>query len=257
MPCFVPLNELPNELNAQPGIAWNIDPGGYIDADRLVFNTYAARLAMRLAGFSGMRFSAYQGDSDTASVVSQNITGINADGSATGSAVVVITKAAAHGGGLEKGDSSKWPQIHWPVADIKINRMTLAQKISDDILQERCSREQAYAKHISATIASCISTRARENLITDPLKTTQTLSLGTGLLFNITSMAIAASPTATLISYGIHHTVSASLGLVSKKDHPSEYTKLRWSLFPYGFQPDRLALAALLAHTVPLVRARA
>ncbi len=253
---LIPVSELSDRLEeyTNNNIDWQLDPGPYIDSERIGLDVAATRRIMRVAGLGGVVLCSYFGEQSHIETNSARVTGINTDGSAEGTASVSTVKSATQRN-LLSGDANVAYQCRWPVARVEINRNELASEISDDVVQRGMSREAAWARQTSLAIGAGLVDAARKNLIKVPLS--DNIDKISQLLYALViTHSILETSASTCMTVAMLQATTAVNGLIANKLYAGEShpEKLRLSLFPWGFQPDRFAAAALMAKSCRLLR---
>lgn len=254
---LVSINELPGALTPESNIAWQVDSGMYTDASRIFLDVDRTQRLMRVAGFGGLVVSNYQGEqTQIQDVAITGIGGLGSDGSISATGSASVNKVDTERTSLDRGDGWLPADYTWPTATVDINRPEVTSKISD-LVQKGMSREEAWARMFDGSVRRGLLAAAKKNLIENSLIENPASSLfnfvyGMNLATGI--MNVVISGTYVPIAPALYVAAVGARLAVYGRSHLSEK---RWSVFPLSFQPDRLAVAAVMRATQRLVHAKA
>ena len=252
---LIPLDQMPDELGEDTNIAWTFDAGPYINTDRYGFDVAAARRLMRVGGIGAAVISAHQGEQSSIQVNATGVTGINADGSATGTGSASVAKAKTHELDVTSLDQNRFYPAQWGLARVAINRTELASLISDDVRRGR-TRDDAWARQVDRSVRKGLVEAAAKVLVKDPWEN-RTVKYGTFLHGGIVAQNLLAGSIvgATTLTVMLQASTYMGAALVNKRhEGDMDLRDIRLGLLPYGFQPDRLAIAAIMGNTRRLIR---
>lgn len=251
---LTPISELPDTLENWGDIAWNLDAGAYIDTDRIGLDVGGMQRMMGCAGLKAATVRGYQGEQSEIRVNSTSVTGINPDGSATGSGSASVVKASTQRTSLEHQNENF--AFRWPIATIGVNRAEIASRVGDDRRRKPdVPREVAWARHVDRALRSGIVDAAMKGLVKEPWADNRANIVVSDFLLG---WAIyRGSYVGASIFWGFLQATPLIGQYLHDKIHPDHnhnWPPLKPSLFPDGFQPDRLAVTAIMAKTQRLVR---
>lgn len=148
------------------------------------------------------------------------------------------------------------PTCRWPIATVGINRNELAPRVNDRI-QQGDTQNNAWAVEIDRSLRRGFVAAGRNKLKKDLFDMKEGEPLNTGVVTAGATLAIALNnPTELGTWLGIFHVMGVG-GTVAENRAATGHHHLeqkRWSLFPYGAQPDRFAIAATMIAAQRLVR---
>jgi hypothetical protein len=265
---YTAINELPTEIQEQYGTAWRYPRDSpNLDFDVIQVHTGRLRAYNRMAGLGGLVVSRYQGEQTSYSTDSVVLTGLQADGSATGSVVGQSTRVARSETKLDDpidDVSVPYPEFRWPIANLAINGTEFASRAANRRRRGHSSKplESVWAREMDDALRSGLAktamTKMRHDFTCNGEKTLATVAaitdvVGVGVCVWMTDLygvegLIGAEAFTHLSTYTwIVIAVSATRQAVT-------LPKKRLSLSPMGCQPDRIATAAIMAGSLPLVR---
>jgi hypothetical protein len=250
----VPINELSPELPEFGGLAWQMPvPEGACNAGNLLLDTTQVGLVTRLAGLGGVIVRGYQGDTSEYTVNATSVTGMLRDGTASGTASVSVSKAKTEKSELiSQDDESPLRDYNWPVATVDMNRSEIASRIADK-RRKGASAEGAWAGELNRSLRRGIVTAAASNLVPEQGADILNTGIVVGAFFIAGGGEGLVTPAA---GYAIvfHSLVFTANSLANRLlTGKAMMERKRWSVFPFGVQPDRLALTALAASAKPMV----
>lgn len=252
---LIPLDQMPDQLGENTNIAWTLDAGPYINVDRYGFDVAAAQRLMRVGGIGAAIISAYQGEQSSIQVDGTSIMGLNSDGSATGTGSASVTKADTHEVDVMGLDQNRLYPARWGLARLAINRTELASRISDDV-QRGHTRDDAWARQVDRVVRKGLVSAAAKVLVKEPLEH----PVGWAGMFVhasvLTYILLAGSAVGAVMYTGLKQGLTYLTAAMANKRlyGDMDLRSIRLGLFPYGVQPDRLAIAALMGKTQRLIR---
>lgn len=263
---LTPINELPPDFEQDSPVAWHFQPTTYLDQNKVGLHLRRTALVARVAGFAGVVVADYQGDQTTYIAESQSIEDVNFDGSVAGTAKGTVVKAATERASLEEWQgSAEIPDFYkWEHAKVAINRTELASRISTRI-NRGMSQETAWALELDHSLRRGIGQAALAKLKkslqhhSEPLLTGGLGSVLGGDALIITSGNIAAGSALFLgASYFVQilgdQMTRGRLGFLGLPARAPNAPKRRFSVLPFGIQPDRFVGAAALLSSQRLVQ---
>lgn len=258
---LVPIIELPVEPAEDEFLVWRMDLGPYVDAERIGVDVTRTRRVLRAAGFGSLVVRDYFGEQSEFDTAGVNVSGMNADGSAMGTASTSARKAQTEKSGMhqQSGEELLAREFRWPTAVLSVNRTEAASQVSDAVRAGK-TREQAWAAQLNYSLRHGLRQAAFQKFKEDFTY----FKLGTAVSFAMFgwNASIFAEDLATSNGvYGATNWITncallSGVSLMHNKSQTGDahLRRLRLSAFSYGIQPDRMALGGLLAMGQRLVR---
>ena len=233
-------------------ITWELGTGSVIDAEAIGVHVRALGRLAWTAGLSELTVSGYYEEQDESQVNAMHITGVNADGTATGSASRAVTRTKAFRVSLEDDNEEDF-QVRRPACDLSIDRRELGSRIADDVRAKRMTREEAWAREVDRFIKRGILDASGKSLVLDPMRSKLVIFFAS--LSGAVDATSMVEPRSLILNLGIQQLSSLANGLIGSRRPVKQNVRIfKPNLFlPYGLQPDRFAYAALKASTRKLV----
>ncbi len=246
---YTPLAEVPRELEDGQGLAWQVEPSAYLDQDRLAVHTGRLLRYARVVGFGGLIVRQYVGEQSECSTTNSSVTDVNFDGSATGFMASALAKVERERFSVEDEGTALGTEYLWPVGILDINRNELASRAADRA-QTGQPREMAWAREVDDSLRRGLARLAFQKFKTDAVGKGLIDSMYTALYASfITANIIQQSPVALAATVATAHAVTTLWGTLCNTQERGEHLldRKRWSFFPVGVQPDRVALAMIMS----------
>jgi len=251
----VPITELPDQLDDENALAWQVDLGPYVEADKIGLDVGRTRRTLRAAGFGALVVKDYFGEQSEFDMSGASVSGMNADGSAVGTGSATSRKSETEKTHVRSaGDSQLDKAFRWPTAEIAVNRTEVASRISDRVRKGR-TREQAWTTELDHSVRQGLRRAAlakyKGDFTENQFESFLSMLNASLLAYDAVTANVGGVGVMTAI-YG----VSAGVGLLHNKLNTGEtqLQRLRLSMFSYGVQADRMALGGMLAAGQRLVR---
>lgn len=214
----------------------------------------------RLGAFSASLVNCYEGDV-TETVPS--VVGVNADGSAIAGKAGITKKADRANGncfdpvrlhGLPLAAST----LGKAIATHTLNRPEIASRVADQV-SEGANDTKAWASQLDGALRESMRAGGRQNLLEKGSAFIKFISsIGVGLLADSVQEALTSDYRWSAIDLGIYalYQLEPQIYQVMIKKCYSLHLPRRWSLFPYGMQPDRYVALNGLTRVPGLIRAQ-
>lgn len=257
---FTPMAELPQELDEsrRTPIAWQFEPGMHVDRDAIGVNVPGMQRIARAAGFGGIVVRQYFGDTTQYKLEGGSITSLGQDGTATGGASMSVARAEGERSSVQRVNREQLPNYQWPVASLEINRSELAQRIGD-LTRQGMGGDQAWARELNRSLKRGLRSAIKDKLQLDATSTPyRSLVDGSYLGTALTTVPAMAfiHPLSAVVMYPVTYASLAAYEAFRNLQvtGDTQIDQKRWSLFFGPVQPDRLALASVMAATAKLAK---
>ena len=250
----VPITELPDQLDDENALAWQVDLGPYVEADKIGLDVGRTRRTLRAAGFGALVVKDYFGEQSEFDMSGASVSGMNADGSAVGVGRATARKSKTEQSSLHDAEGSLRLACRWPTATVSINRTEAASAISD-LVRKGKTREAAWTTHLNHSLRRGLREAAVQKYKRDFTESRLNSFLSLWNAANFALTVAADMPVVTGIWGGLY-VMDAGFSLLDNKIELGEFQpkRLRLSMFTHGVQPDRMALGGMLAASQRLVR---
>lgn len=252
-------HEAQRETEAFMPMVWDMNLPSHVDTEKIGVKASALRMIHRAGMVNGSYVVGYQGD---VTEVAPNVAGVNPDGTAVAGKSVAIIKVDRSIGAYD--DSFKnFIKSSLGETDLDatfgrvdllclLNKPELASAATELVQSEDITSEAAWAKVLDGAVRESMRKAAKRHLIgrDNPLSYYLLGGMMTGFLPGaVMATAVGPRPSpAGVLEFCVYGFAQASpfmarAGMTpeAKKKYPK-----RWSVVPFGFQPDRyLALNAL------------
>jgi hypothetical protein len=246
------LSSLPNGSEAsmqevfdgQVPVIWEVPLPPHLDTERMQINLTSLRFMQRTAAFAGSLVKEYIGEVSE----SHSVVGINPDGSALAGKTKSVHKAQLSRSGyvdqFNFPDRNK-PEYGKPVAVHSLNRPEVVDRVIDLKQDGKQTDEGAWAKVLDASLRESMRQGAKRHLIKQGSPINR--FMGAATAFNVEwgaqEMAAGQAPIGLCVYVGGHALVSLLDSMIMKiRFGDPMVSERRWSLLPYGMQPDRYAI---------------
>ncbi|HEX8762487.1 MAG TPA: hypothetical protein VF733_01890 [Candidatus Saccharimonadales bacterium] len=233
---YISIAELPPTINEENRLAWNVQLPPHIDAERLEINTTRLARFGRIAGFSGVIIDEYIGEQTTYETPA--VGGVFNDGTAAGVGSAKANKVERYKCARlsTKEERELPPQYRWPVARVSINRPELTRNIIDK--KKDKDDHQIWAEQLDSVLRRGLLRNA--HLATGDNSHELAGILGSYGGGQLVVGTVFQEP----LFFGLWATVYGASLAFERKALKTNFQERRLSLFPWGLQYDRLALAA-------------
>lgn len=233
-------------------LTWGLNPGSYVDAERIVVDTAHMRRVARVGGLGRVSVGEYQGYRTQTETAITGIGTFSPDGNATATGVVTRATAERQRVTLVRPEEKLAKEYQQPVARIDINRPEVASRVSDRIAGQ-ATTEKAWSQELDLALRFGLWGASKNNLTNE----TAMGSAASSIAFCNLPLALQGNTT-SLITYGSIYGTFLLFGALQNKEETGSFhlRRLRFSLFPGNFQLDRLAVGGAMLATRRLVGLR-
>ena len=242
-------------------LAWQFEPSIYVDQEKIGINTGQIRRIARVAGFSGVLVTGYQGEASQFKPRETSVNGWDTDAAATGSASGTFTKVEGVKWdiGHVESDAKLFTCNQWPRLTLSINRAEMANQVSSRI-HGGDTQYNAWSQEISSTLrqglASAIIQRLGNDFYEHTLSSVGSLAMMAGMLSTIPSYIFDNGPLiAGPMSVGIHTAMTIHKLWSNRKTFGTTLKeRYRVSAMAHGGELDRVILAGFMCQYSKLAK---
>jgi hypothetical protein len=238
-----------------PPLVWDLELPSHVDQERLVVNMSLLAGLHRVGAIACSGVGGYNGET---SQTLPSIVGLNADGSAVAGGLATSKRA--------EGSRSKQQGYNFNVGFVntcigqgiiahRLNQSEIASQVADLVREKDKSSEAAWSTCLDRALRQAMREGAYGHLMKKGNTADRLSGVACPSLVFLPTAVEASQAIPGIISYGILQTIPTILQAIVKKQYGKlAYFDRRFSIFPWGVQPDRYAMVNALSRVPKLIK---